>query len=309
MTEAPASGVEPGSAPEGDAPEPNPATLLGGDNGDDPGGETTFGDYRDNLPAELRANPALANLASVEDLANEHVNVQKMIGAKGIIPPGDDATDEDREKFYNALGRPETVEGYDLSKIEVPEGFEVDEGMQSAILASMHARGATQDMVEGVFSDYWERMAEGQKLADENANRVLTETEKAMQAEHGNEWPQVKALADQAVQAVFGEGLDDVLHARLPDGSKVGSHPAFVKGFAALGKQMAEANLLGEKSAALGTSPEAAKAELEAFTADPENQKALIDRAHPRHKEVQDRKSHLTQLAYPKDEHTVMALG
>ena len=53
--------------------------------------------------------------------------LQSFAGRKGDIPK-DDATDEEWDAFYQKLGRPETIEGYDFSINEefkelVGEGF------------------------------------------------------------------------------------------------------------------------------------------------------------------------------------------
>ena len=121
-----------------------------------------------------------------------------------------------------------------------------------------------------------------------------------------DEFAEAEILANRVVTKIFGERTDDVLNARLPDGSKVKANLGFVRGMIALAKQGGEGALLGDKDGAIGTSPEAAKAELAKFEAD--NTEALMNRSHKDHKTAVERRRQLTALAYPEDGLTVPAL-
>lgn len=300
--------AEPGSTTE--APETAPETPTEAPAG--LGGAETistepkaFGDWRDNLPEEIRQNPALADKDTPEKLASEHVHLQKLIGAKGIIKPGADASEDEMNAFYSELGRPDTVDGYDLSGIEVPDGFAMDEGMQRQILTALHSRGATPELVTEVFNTYWAATAEAEEAATAKTAEVWEKTQETLKGELGDKYAAHEELANRAVSAVLGDAKADVLNARLPDGTKLSANIGFVRTMFELGKHMAEANLLGDKSASLGLSPEAAKAELQKFEAD--NSAALLDRSHADHKTVVERRSQLSKIAHPDNTPPVQA--
>ena len=68
---------------------------------------------QDMLPNELKELNALKDFKNPADLAKSYVNTKEKICSMVSIP-GDDADVETRSKFYNRIGRPETIEGYDF---------------------------------------------------------------------------------------------------------------------------------------------------------------------------------------------------
>lgn len=76
--------------------------------------------WRAGLPDELKQNADLANFKTVGDFAKHALEVQGKVGElegklKDAIPKlPDDATDEDRAHYYDALGRPAKPEEYEF---------------------------------------------------------------------------------------------------------------------------------------------------------------------------------------------------
>ena len=60
--------------------------------------------WRDSLPDDLKNNATLANFDNVENLAKSYVHAQSVIGKKGVIKPGEKASDEEWGNFYKELG-------------------------------------------------------------------------------------------------------------------------------------------------------------------------------------------------------------
>lgn len=83
--------------------------------------------FRDHLSDEFKTNKTLEQYKDLNGLAKSHIELNKMMGSSVRIP-GEDATEEDLNKFYTKLGRPETSEKYELQNPkELPEGFEIQE--------------------------------------------------------------------------------------------------------------------------------------------------------------------------------------
>ena len=61
---------------------------------------------------------------------------------------GEDASDEDKAAFFNALGRPEEATGYDLKKPDLPEGLIYDEAMEGRFRDAAHKFGLSQAQAE-----------------------------------------------------------------------------------------------------------------------------------------------------------------
>lgn len=282
-------------------PEPTQSQGLGGDADADEGSGPKYGenDYRSNLPSEIAAHPALKDADSVEKLAQHYVNAQKLIGRKGIIPPGEDASPEEMEAFYDALGRPSSPDEYDLSSVEVPEGMDIDETVQAEFLKSLHAKGASQEVVQETFNTYWKMVEQAEVQSAEKTAEAWSQTRETLRAEMGaKEYAEAETLANRMVSRIFGEKASEVLSARLPDGTKLSANEGFVRTMIALAKSGKEADLIGGKDAALSTSPEAARAELDKFNSD--NRDALLDREHPDHAALVKRRSQLSAMAYPE---------
>jgi len=72
------------------------------------------------LPSDLKDNEAFKQYRTVGDFAKAHLDTAKRVTeyegklANSIPKLSENATQEEREKFYNSLGRPEKPEGYEF---------------------------------------------------------------------------------------------------------------------------------------------------------------------------------------------------
>ena len=117
-------------------------------------GDTKSASWLDGVSDDIRGDPTLANLDSVDALAREHVNLQKVLGKKGVPLPGETGTTEEWDAFYNAIGRPETADNYDFEGFKPPETLPWDNELVTAMRPSFHKHGLTQKQAEGVLTDY-----------------------------------------------------------------------------------------------------------------------------------------------------------
>jgi hypothetical protein len=76
--------------------------------------------WRAGLPADIRDNEAVVPFKTVGDFAKAHIETATKAKeyegklANSITKLGDNATPEERDKFYNQLGRPEKSDGYEF---------------------------------------------------------------------------------------------------------------------------------------------------------------------------------------------------
>lgn len=255
-------------------------------------------DWRHDLSDDLRDHPALGGFADVSALAQEHVHLQKLIGRKGVLPPGDDATDEDYARFYDALGRPAAPTDYQLEDIERPEGLPWSAESESQMLERMHAAGLTNMQAKALVADYVELQSGIWAEAQGEQSRVLEAALGELRTEWGSSFDAQLDLANRAFARAFGENVDEVRQLRLSDGGFLGDHPHLVHAFAEIGKSMMEAEFAGEGSMGGGVTQREARAQLSDLENDPASRTALLDRSHPDHKLTVSRRSQLTGLVY-----------
>lgn len=255
---------------------------------------TDTGNWRDSLSADLRNNPTLVNIPDIESLAKEHVNVQKMIGADRIVMPGEDATPEDMSAFYTKLGRPEKVEDYDLSSIEIPEGLPWDGEFQNSMISRMHELGLNQKQVQGMLGAYVETVGSQFEQATGDMQRTRETGISDLRNAWGRSYEAQVDLAKRAFIAGAGDNFEQVAGLKMADGGMVGDHPDIIRAFAALGGKMSEHGLVGATATRTTLSPAEAKSQANKLLGDPEFLKAYTQREHIEHDAAVKRITDLT---------------
>lgn len=121
--------------------------------------------------------------ADVSALAKGALEGEKLIGSS-VRVPGKDATQEERDAFFNKLGRPEKAEGYEYTPPkELPEGLPYDGEKANAFKALSHKLGLTKDQSAALHDFYigeqvqaFGSMGEAQKAAVQQKGEQATAT-------------------------------------------------------------------------------------------------------------------------------------
>ncbi len=80
--------------------------------------------WKEALPEDVREDPSMEAIQTVDNLAKSYVNAQKMIGADKIIVPNKYAEANEWKDVFTKLGLPESVDKYEIStKEEVDQEF------------------------------------------------------------------------------------------------------------------------------------------------------------------------------------------
>jgi len=181
-------------------------------------------DFLQMIPEELREHPSISPIKDVENLARSYVNAQRLIGADKIAVPVN-PTDEDLDRIYDRLGRPEKPGDY---------GIDVDGNVITEELATNYADVAhklrlTPDQAKGVL-DYYRSTVEQSGAASLEAAEVAKEqTVESLRSEWGRAFDQKVEAAAQVAQEF---GNPDMFNITLADGSKLGDNAEFIKAFA-----------------------------------------------------------------------------
>lgn len=154
---------------------------------------------------------------------------------------GEELTEDDINKMYSRLGRPESPEKYDLSEI-VPENYNpsiVDEFKKKA-----HETGMSQEGVKKM-AEWYKEVELRQHKAIKDA-RALQDDQNilALKTEFGvnfdNEVKNARKALDAYTDKSFRQYMDE---------SGLGNHPALVKAFAKIGRELSEDRLVQSDTA------------------------------------------------------------
>ena len=248
--------------------------------------------WRDSLPADIRSNPTLESIDSVESLAKEHINVQKMIGTEKIARPKEDWTPEQLGDFYTSLGRPAEAKDYDLDGVERPEDLPWDDGFQETMVDAMHEAGLNSAQVKKILGAYIESVGGQYTELTTNMNQDRESGLQDLRNEWGRSYDAKVDLAVRALRAGAGESFEALAALKMEGGGQLGDNPAVIKAFATLGGQLSEHGLVGGVSSQATLSPQQAGNERNKLMADPSFLESYLNAEHLEHdasvKKMQD---------------------
>jgi len=242
-----------------------PAEVASGGSGND---------FLQMIPEELRQDPSLTPIKDVENLARSFVNAQKLIGADKIPLPVN-PTEEDLDRIYNKLGRPETPKGYE---VEV-DGNVITEEVATNFSDIAHKLRLNPTQAKGILDYYKSNVDQTGELMAQQAEQEKQQSETALRSEWGLAYDQKVESASQAAKEFAGE---DVFNLQLADGTTLGNHPEFVKAFAKIAEfrqNVTSEDTVAEMSQVNVMTPAKAQAEIDAIMNDKSH--AYWDRRNP----------------------------
>ena len=149
---APESGPAPAEAgPPTPTTSPNPANQAT---------QSPAQDWVAALPDDLRGLAEVKGWKDPADGLRSYQQLEQLFGHDKagrtvLLPKGDDDA-EGREALYKALGRPDTAEGYDLTKTMADQP--VDPGFMADMGQSMHQMGLSKQQAQGLARAYNEQL-------------------------------------------------------------------------------------------------------------------------------------------------------
>lgn len=189
---------------------------------------------RASSPAELLRSVMAAD-SKINDVTNQLKDRIK-------VPTGKDDKPEEVAAFRKALGIPETVDGYKLA--EADKMSEVDKGLWAGALKEFHGANLSQAQVDAVQKVYAQVQEQSMSLLAERAKVAAEKAEETLRAEYGTQYKANLEIGNRFLAEMLTpitgsrEATKAVLDMRFDDGSALGEHPAFVKLFVNLGKQL-----------------------------------------------------------------------
>lgn len=198
-------------------------------------------DWRATLPPDMHS---FANqFASPADAVKTALDLRQKLSTSVQVPAAD-ADPAKRLEVFNRLGRPETVDGYDVSLPEnLPDWVSLEDesvqGAQRSFLEAMHGTGATQEMVDAALGWYWNHLSESESARDRVIEDEFANAEAGLRREWGRDFEGNLEHAGRAVAAFGGQVLGDTL-----EQFGLSNHPAVIRAFARVGRSMGEDTMI-----------------------------------------------------------------
>ena len=231
-------------------------------------------EFLNMIPEELRSHPSISPIKDVENLARSYVNAQRLIGADKIAVPVN-PTDEDLDRIYDRLGRPEDPKGYN---IEV-DGNVITEEVASNYAEVAHKLRLSPEQAKGVLDYYKNAVEQFDSNSLESAEIAKEQTVQSLRQEWGRAFDQ-KVEAAARVAQEFAD--PEMFNITLADGSKLGDNAEFIKAFAKIAdfrQSVTSEDTVAEMSQSNVMTPAAAQAEIDAIMNDKSH--AYWDKKNP----------------------------
>lgn len=278
------------------AGSPANTAINGAMNGQSRPSGANGGDPFAGLPDDLKSHPSLAAYRKGEGfdlpgLVKEHVNLQALIGKKGVIPPGEKDGPEAWERYYNQLGRPARPEQYQFAK---PQGFAgYSDEFAGAYREAAHKAGLTAQQAAGMHDWFVKSAIQAEQTQSQRARMEGDALDQALRQKWGGQYDAMVASGRRAAKTFAPpEALDRLEQA-------IGG-PALMELFANIGERMGEDGLIGGGASSFAMTPEQAKAEIAKMDATMSDAKSpAMDKLHPEHAGWVKRREQLFAAAYP----------
>jgi len=201
--------------------------------------------WRDGISSENRDHGSIKDFKSVDELAQSHIHAQKRLGSS-VQVPGELATQDDWNKFYSKVGRPEQAENYDFSTVKAPKDFTIPDEMINGFRTAAHTSGLNQKQAS-VLMDWYARTSEAQIAAAQKQNAEAKQVAaERLREDWGGDYDRHTQSVSVALNRFFPEHLrDQVMEVALTNAD-------FAKAIADIGSRMGEDTTAGVRSTAGG---------------------------------------------------------
>lgn len=257
--------------------------------------ESTNAGFWDSLPDDLRQRESLRKFKDPAGLARSYLELESLLGRDNrVAVPADDAPQESWEAFFVRLGRPESPEGYDLGRPELPEEV-FGQAHMAHFRHLAHRSGLSPRQAKGLLTGYAELVRSGLMEQQAMQERRRAGVLESLRREFGPELEAKMDLARRAAHDFGGQELLDFLQEK-----DLADDPRMLAAFIRAGEALREDRLRPGASPTLMLSQDEAKAEIARLHTDNEFQASYRDRLHPAHDASVERMRRLFERAYPE---------
>ena len=252
--------------------------------------------YLDHIDEDIRGEECFKLVGNFNEMAKQFVHSQRMVGKEKVVLPGEDASDEELNIFYDQIGRPKTVDDYAYKKPDgVPDTERSDERM-AEIRKFAHENGYTQRQFNRLMKNDDARILDDLTNAEATAIRQTDEAEQELKDLWGMAYEERIHIVNRFINETTEDGEERDAFIK-----EFGRNPTFVKWAASVGKKLVESDVLiaelTEKA------PKEAQAELDEWHASDDYQKFLrgdFEQSNPsKHKNMIRKETELFDIIHP----------
>lgn len=276
-----------GGAPGGGGTPP--AAAAGGTT---PPPAIDWNQVRESLPEDIRKDPSLGPITSLEGLAKSFIHSQKAIGRDKIVIPDKHATPDDWKGVFAKLGVPEKLEEY---KLNLGEDSTIDSAVLEKVKAVAHQKGVLPWQFEAVVKEF-NNVAKEMASAQETEYKATREAQiSELKKAWGDEFETQVKRANVAMRHLLPDAKDQ--QALIDMG--LGSNPAVIRMLANASKLLKNDVFVGQGEGRLaGVTPEDALNKARAIQGDSSH--PYRNPAHPNHKAAKEEVANLYKIAFPE---------
>lgn len=255
------------------------------------------------LPEDIRAEPSLATIKDLPTLAKGYVAAQKLIGAKRIALPGENATEQQLNEFFDSIGRPKTHDAYDFGELKFKDPtMKVDESALTLTKQQMHKLGLTPKQARGVI-DYYKSLVDTgyDKQSGERINQSQAQVE-SLKTTWGDKFDQNVEVARSVIKKFGGEQAGEIM--QFLDQSGLGNNAPLAMLLHKIGSSIMEDHAdAGGSGSGLPLNDQArARTEIDQLKMDKEFLAAFGDARNVGHRAAVERWMNLHKVAHPGKE-------
>ena len=199
--------------------------------------------WKEAIPEELRNDPNISKFTELEALAKSYINATRMIGQDKVAVPNNNSTDDQWNEVYDKLGRPESADKY---KLEVKSDVvPLDESAIKQFAENAHQLGLNNKQAQGILEFYKNSMEGSAQQSKIDTETAQANAEQELRKEWGSNY---EANIKKAGSVAKANMNPEILDMELKDGTRLGDHPAIIKGFANIANILSEDKLVSTES-------------------------------------------------------------
>lgn len=259
-----------------------------------PTSNTNFLDVIDN---QFREDPSISKFSNVNDLVKEHVNLQSLLGRKGVILPKEGDSEEIWNKYRSEMNVPSEFSGY------LNEETSEENELPSHLAKVAHENNLSLDQYQNIIKGYESWQQEYDVISEKEINLKTNENINSLRKEWGRAFEAKTDIGASALNNLTNGNSEAIANMQLSDGTFLGNNPDFIRIMASVGETLQEKGLMeGITSNTSAMSPEEAQSKIAGMMADPEKAAILFSQDfHPSKEELVKERERLLSFAYPQD--------